>query len=227
MTARQYTRGLQKLFSRVYGSTLPNDAPLTSGITAGETTLPDELYVDLLEDDICMALVNVDMDDDGLGGAYTKDMNQHEYLIDVVGTYVSGENTVPNPAVWSGPGAAAYSHITKHSAPLDGKKLVYIAAVGAGSGGVPGAYREVMFDCDDVTFVAVPDLAPKTEAIVLYKRVLVAGGDENDPTDIDLAKSPLIAYFDGASVALDPNDNNVEVVISSSGLMRWGVGYDV
>lgn len=225
MTARQYTRGLQKLFSRVYGSTLPNGDPLTGGITAGVTPLPDELYVDLLEDDICMALVNVDMDDDGLGGAYTKDMNQHEYLVDVVG--VRTDDGTPNPAVWSdaGTGDGFYSHITKHSAPLDGKKLVYITAV-AGPG-VPGTYREVMFDCDDVTFVAVPDLAPKTEAIVLYKRVLVDGGDENVPGDIDLAKSPLIAYFDGASVALDPNDNNVEVVISSSGLMRWGVGYDV
>jgi hypothetical protein len=225
MTARQYTRGLQKLFSRVYGSTLPNGDPLTPGITAGQTPLPDELYVDLLEDDICMALVNVDMDDDGLGGAYTKDMNQHEYLVDVVG--VRSDNGTPNPAVWSGTEDGAYSHITKHSAPVGTKKLIYTGAVGAGTGVIPPDYLEVMFDCDDVTFVAVPDLAPKTEAIVLYKRVLVEGGDESNPLDINLAKSPLIAYFDGASVALDPNDNNVEVVISSSGLMRWGVGYDV
>lgn len=224
MTARQYTRGLQKLFSRVYGSTLPNGDPLTGGITAGETPLPAELYVDLLEDDICMALVNVDMADDGLGGAYTKDMNQHEYLIDVVG--LQSNDTTPNPSVWSGSGDGAYSHITKHSTPLGGKRLIYTTPV-AGSG-APPTYLEVMFDCDDVTFVAVPDLAPKSEAIVLYKRVLLdPGGDENDPANIDLEKSPLIAYFDGASVALDPNGNNVEVVISSSGLMRWGVGYDV
>ena len=78
MTARQYTKGLQKLFTRVYGSTLADGiTALPGGVSEGDP-LPDELYVDLLENDICMALVNVNEPDSGTGGAYEKDMNQDE-----------------------------------------------------------------------------------------------------------------------------------------------------
>ncbi len=66
---------------------------------------------------------------------------------------------------------------------------------------------QVMFDAADGTFTAVS--GDPTEAVVLIK-------DTGDP-----ATSPLIAYFDGASVALTPNGNDVDFVISASGLMRW------
>jgi len=231
MTARLYTRGLQKLFVRNYGSVLPNGNTLVGELNGSGVQvvpgdpLPDELFVDLLDDDICMALVNVNEPDDADGGAYVANLYVHEYLSDVVGVQIGG--STPNPNVWTGSSIGQYSHVTKHSAPVGGKKLIYTAAVGAGTGSIPEIYNEVMFDCDDVTFVAVPDLAPKSEAIVLYKRVLTvsAPSGSTDPADIDPQKSPLIAYFDGASVALDPNGNDVEVVISNSGLMRWGVGH--
>lgn len=66
---------------------------------------------------------------------------------------------------------------------------------------------QVMFDADDGTFTAVT--GDPTEAVVLIK-------DTGDP-----ATSPLIAYYDGASVALTPNGNNVNFTISASGLLRW------
>lgn len=66
---------------------------------------------------------------------------------------------------------------------------------------------QVMFDANDGTFTAVT--GDPTEAVVLIK-------DTGDA-----ATSPLIAYYDGASVALTPNGNDVDFVISASGLMRW------
>ena len=66
---------------------------------------------------------------------------------------------------------------------------------------------QVMFDAADGTFTAVT--GDPTEAVVLIK-------DTGDA-----ATSPLIAYYDGASVALTPNGNDVDFVISASGLMRW------
>jgi len=66
---------------------------------------------------------------------------------------------------------------------------------------------QVMFDCADGTFTSVTGTS--TEAVVLYKDTGAAG------------TSPLIAYFDGASVALTPNGNDVNYTISASGLLRW------
>jgi hypothetical protein len=66
---------------------------------------------------------------------------------------------------------------------------------------------QVMFDCADGTFTSVSGTS--TEAVVLFKDTGVEG------------TSPLIAYFDGASVALTPNGNDVNYVISASGLLRW------
>lgn len=66
---------------------------------------------------------------------------------------------------------------------------------------------QVMFDASDGTFTAVT--GDPTEAVVLIK-------DTGDAST-----SPLIAYYDGASVALTPNGNDVDFVISASGLMRW------
>lgn len=66
---------------------------------------------------------------------------------------------------------------------------------------------QVMFDAADGTFTAVT--GDPTEAVVLIK-------DTGDA-----ATSPLIAYYDGASVALTPNGNDVDFVVSASGLMRW------
>lgn len=66
---------------------------------------------------------------------------------------------------------------------------------------------QVVFDCADFVFPTVS--GDPTEALVLYK-------DTGDP-----ATSPLIAYFDGGSVAVTPNGNNVNCVISASGLLRW------
>jgi hypothetical protein len=211
MATKQYTKGLQKLFTRVYGPTLPDGSALPVGVTEGDS-LPASMYVDLLEDDLCFALVNVNEPDGEDGGAYEVDHHADEYLSDVV------VGSAGRP-VWIS--ELEPSFITKHSDPLSLKKLEVVAAIG-------GVGSEVKFDCDDVTLVAVPDLAPKSEAIVLYKRVLLdplpEPGDENDPANIDLEASPLVAYFDGASVALDPNGSDVEVVISGNGLMRWGIG---
>jgi hypothetical protein len=197
MATKQYTKGLQKLLA-------PRVDPDT-----GDDLLP-ETFVDLLGDDLCFALVNVNEPDGDDGGAYEVNFNAHEYLSDVAG--------VGNGPVWT---SGSYSHITKHSAPLSLKTLTVVTAIG-------GVGSEVMFDCDDETLSQVPDEAPKSEAIVLYKRVfldsLPVPGDLEDPSNIDLEKSPLVAYFDGASVALDPNGNDVEVVISGNGLMRWGIG---
>ncbi len=211
MATKQYTKGLQKLFTRVYGPTLPDGSALPVGVTEGDP-LPASMYVDLLEDDLCFALVDVNEPDGGTGGAYEVDPHVHEYLSDVVG---------PTGApVWT---SGLSSYITKHSTPLTGKKLVVVTGITGGP-----TYQEVMFDCDDETLLAVPDLAPKSEAIVLYKRVLLdplpVPGDLEDPSNIDLEASPLVSYFDGASVALDPNGADVEVVISGNGLMRWGIG---
>jgi hypothetical protein len=66
---------------------------------------------------------------------------------------------------------------------------------------------QVMFDAADGTFTAVTGDA--TEAVVLYK---------DTGTD---TTSPLIAYYDGASVQLTPNGNDVNFTISASGLLRW------
>lgn len=66
---------------------------------------------------------------------------------------------------------------------------------------------QVMFDCADGSFTSVSGTS--TEAVVLFKDTGVEG------------TSPLIAYFDGASVALTPNGNDVNYVISASGLLRW------
>ena len=66
---------------------------------------------------------------------------------------------------------------------------------------------QVMFDCADGSFTSVSGVS--TEAVVLFKDTGVEG------------TSPLIAYFDGASVALTPNGNDVNYVISTSGLLRW------
>jgi hypothetical protein len=198
MATKQYIKGLQKLL-----------APRVDPDTGGD--LLPETFVDLLGDDLCFALVNVNEPDGDDGGAYEVNFNAHEYLSDVVGP---GDRPV-----WISLGEPSF--ITKHSAPLSLKTLTVVTAIG-------GAGSEVMFDCDDETLSQVPDEAPKSEAIVLYKRVLLdvlpEPGDENDPANIDLAKSPLVAYFDGASVALDPNGADVEVVISGNGLMRWGIG---
>ncbi len=211
MATKQYTKGLQKLFTRVYGPTLPDGSALPAEVTEGDP-LPASMYVDLLEDDLCFALVNVNEPDGDDGGAYEVDYHADEYLSDVV------VGSAGRP-VWISESEPSF--ITKHSDPLSLKKLEVVAAIG-------GVGSEVKFDCDDVTLVAVPDLAPKSEAIVLYKRVLLdelpVPEDENDPANIDLEASPLVAYFDGASVALDPNGADVEVVISGNGLMRWGIG---
>lgn len=66
---------------------------------------------------------------------------------------------------------------------------------------------EIVFDCNDFVFSSVS--GDPTEALVLYR-------DTGDP-----ATSPLIAFFDGASVAITPNGNNVNCVINANGLMRW------
>lgn len=66
---------------------------------------------------------------------------------------------------------------------------------------------QVVFDCADFVFSTVS--GDPTEALVLYK-------DTGDP-----ATSPLIAYFDGGSVAVTPNGNNVNCTISATGLLRW------
>jgi hypothetical protein len=221
MATRQYTRGLQKLFTRFYGLTQPGGQAHPADPSDPESTipmpgdpLPESHFIDLINDEICMCLVNVNQPDSGSGGAYEVDFHEHEFLSHVVGVQSDGETT--NPALWSGDADGDYSHITSHSDPLVGKRLIYTA----GTSGTPAGYFEVMFDCDDVNFIQVPDLAPKSEAVVLYKRVLVDGTEE-----IDLENSPLIAYFDGASVALDPNGSDVNLVVSVNGLMRWGVGY--
>lgn len=67
--------------------------------------------------------------------------------------------------------------------------------------------HQVMFDCADGTFTAVSGAS--TEAVVLYKDTGSA------------ATSPLIAFYDGASVQLTPNGNDVNFTISASGLLRW------
>ena len=66
---------------------------------------------------------------------------------------------------------------------------------------------QVYFDCDNGTFTSVSGV--NTEAVVLFKDT----GSEGT--------SPLIAYYDGASVQLTPNGNDVNFTISSSGLLRW------
>jgi len=66
---------------------------------------------------------------------------------------------------------------------------------------------QVMFDAADGTFTSVTGAS--TEAVVLFKDTGSA------------STSPLIAYYDGASVQLTPNGNNVNFTISSSGLLRW------
>ena len=66
---------------------------------------------------------------------------------------------------------------------------------------------QVMFDAADGTFTAVS--GDGTEAVVLFK-------DTGDP-----ATSPLISYYDGATVQLTPNGNDVNFTISASGLLRW------
>ena len=219
MATRQYTKGLQKLFVRTYGSTLANGNTLTGELNESDEQveegdpLPDHRFIDLLEDDICIALVNVTEPDPAPGdppldppGGYHVNYSVHEFLSDIV---ISGSTD---------------SAITKHSDPLAGKKLIFTAGVNQGEGTVPDDYLEVMFDCDNVTLVGDPDgdpLLSSSEAIILYKRVMSEGA----PAVIDLEKSSLIAYFDGASVALSPNGNNVDVVIGQYGLMRWGVGY--
>lgn len=71
---------------------------------------------------------------------------------------------------------------------------------------VPSTHQ-VMFDCADGTFTAVSGAS--TEAVVLYKDTGSA------------ATSPLIAFYDGASVQLTPNGNDVNFTISVSGLLRW------
>jgi hypothetical protein len=220
MATRQYTKGLQKLFVRNYGSTLPDGSPLVGELNElGEQVqegdpLPEHRYIDLLEDDICMALVNVTDPDPQQGqspsdppGGYDVDYSGHEFLSDIV---MSGTlNTA----------------ITKHSDAISGKRLILSGGVGAGSGSIPSSYLEVMFDCDDVTLIGDPvndPLLSTSEAIVLYKRVM----SEADPNQIDFEKSSLIAYFDGQSVALHPiSGTDVDVIIGQHGLMRWGVGY--
>ena len=66
---------------------------------------------------------------------------------------------------------------------------------------------QVMFDADNGTFSSVSGAS--TEAVVLYKDTGSA------------STSPLIAYYDGASVQLTPNGNDVNFTISASGLLRW------
>ena len=66
---------------------------------------------------------------------------------------------------------------------------------------------EVMFDCADPTFTGVT--GDPTEAVVL---IAWTG---------DAATSPLLGYYDGATVQLTPNSNDVIAQISASGLMRW------
>jgi len=219
---RMYTRGLQRIFSRVYGFKNNDDSPLPGGVTEGNS-LPPKDYIDLLEDDICMALVTTTIDgSDAVNPephVYEVDFHDHEYLSDVVGT--------TGNAVWSQnlESVVSYSNITKHSAPLTEKKIVWVnptAPVAAPNDN----YKEVMFDCKDVVFESVPPNAPKSEAVVLYKRVLLdPSGNQNDPLNINLDESPVIAYFGGDSVALDPNGSDVNLVISGNGLIRWGVGY--
>lgn len=67
--------------------------------------------------------------------------------------------------------------------------------------------HQVAFDCADGTFTAVSGAS--TEAVVLYKDTGSA------------STSPLIAFYDGASVQLTPNGNDVNFTISASGLLRW------
>ena len=67
--------------------------------------------------------------------------------------------------------------------------------------------HQVMFDCANGTFTAVS--GSSSEAVVLYKDTGSA------------STSPLIAYYDGASVQLTPNGNDVNFTISVSGLLRW------
>lgn len=67
--------------------------------------------------------------------------------------------------------------------------------------------NQIMFDAADGTFTSVTGAS--TEAVVLYK---------DTGTD---STSPLIAFYDGASVALTPNGNDVNFTISTSGLLRW------
>ena len=69
------------------------------------------------------------------------------------------------------------------------------------------AVDQIMFDAADGTFTAVTGAT--TEAVVLFKDTGSA------------ATSPLIAFYDGASVALTPNGNDVNFTISTSGLLRW------
>jgi hypothetical protein len=69
------------------------------------------------------------------------------------------------------------------------------------------AIHQVMFDCDNGTFTAVS--GDSTEAVVLFKDTGSA------------ATSPLIAFYDGSSVQLTPNGNDVNFTISTSGLLRW------
>ena len=212
MATKQYIKGLQKLFTRVYGAKLPNDTDLPGGTTAGNA-LPTEMYVDLLEDDLCFALVDTTAPPVG-ETEYSANVHEHEFLSDVLGTYDTLE--------WA---AGTYSPIIKHSPLLSGKKIIWQTTTPAPEG-APLDYKEVMFDCDDVTFAEVAAEAPQTESIILYKRVLIDGApaDSDDPADIDPSKSPLIAFFDGSTVVLVPNGNQVQVVISAKGLMRWGIG---
>jgi len=219
MATRQYTRGLQKLFTRFYGPTLPDGTtPLPEGVSEGDL-LPPELYIDLLGDDICMALVDVFLDTQPPPGttpdAYAVNFHSHEYLLDVVGSEGNPEWTSSDP-----------SWIIRHSSPLTDKKIIYTTNNKPSDS--PDGYLEVMFDCADVTLENVPAGGrPRSEAVILYKRVLKSDVSVYaGPNDIDLTKSPLIAYFDGSSVFFTPNENDVEVVISNKGLMRWGVGYD-
>lgn len=66
--------------------------------------------------------------------------------------------------------------------------------------------HRVVFDAADTTFTAVT--GDPSEALVLFK-------DTGDP-----ATSPLIAYFDGASVEFTPNGNDVVCAFNASGILR-------
>lgn len=66
---------------------------------------------------------------------------------------------------------------------------------------------QIMFSALGGSFSSVA--GSPTEAVVLYKDTGVA------------STSPLIAYYDNASVALVPNGNDVTFTVSASGLLRW------
>jgi hypothetical protein len=181
--------------------------------------------IDLLADDICMALVTTVIDnppDKAPPEPYIYQVNfhEHEFLSDIVGS-------AQEPVWYEDPDTEerSYSNITSHSPPLTQKSITVVNPVTT-----PPApndnYKEVMFDCDDVAFNPIDQFAPISEAVVLYKKVLIdPEGDSEDPYNINLDDSPLIAYFGGDSVVLNPNGSGVNLVISLNGLIRWGVGH--